>query len=57
LYGDYASGDVKLQDSMTEFAWISADEVGKYDLIEGIDDEIKMLDKFLKEGKMIEWGN
>jgi hypothetical protein len=26
-------------------------------LIEGIDEEIRMLDKFLKEGKMIEWGS
>ena len=57
LYADWAGGEVKLEDSMTEFAWISADEVSKYDLIEGIDEEIKMLDKFLKEGKMIEWGS
>jgi hypothetical protein len=54
LYGDYAGGEVKLQDSMTDYAWISVDEVEKYDLIEGIDEEIRMLDKFLKEGKMIE---
>jgi len=57
LYGDYAGGDVKLQDSMTDYAWVSVDEIDKYDLIEGIGEEIKMLDKFLKEGEMIEWGN
>ncbi|MDD3156220.1 MAG: NUDIX domain-containing protein [Candidatus Pacebacteria bacterium] len=54
LYGDYAGGDVKLQDSMTDYAWVSVDEIDKYDLIEGIGEEIKMLDKFLKEGEMIE---
>ncbi|MDD3808187.1 MAG: NUDIX domain-containing protein [Candidatus Pacebacteria bacterium] len=54
LYADYAGGDVKLQDSMTDYAWVSVDEIDKYDLIEGIGEEIKMLDKFLKEGEMIE---
>ena len=57
LYGDYAGGEVVLEDSMTDYAWISVDEVDNYDLIEGIGEEIEMLDKFLKEGKMIEWGS
>ncbi len=57
LYANYDGGEVKLQESMTEYAWISVDEIDKYDLIEGLDEEIKMLDRFLKEGKMIEWGN
>lgn len=57
LYANYNGGEIKLQESMTEYAWISVDEIDKYDLIEGIDEEIKMLDRFLKEGKMIEWGN
>jgi len=57
LFGDYAGGDIKLDESMTEFAWITVDEVDKYDFIEGIGEEIKMLDHFCKEGKMIEWEN
>jgi ADP-ribose pyrophosphatase YjhB (NUDIX family) len=57
LYANYNGGEIKLQESMSDYAWISVDEINKYDLIEGIAEEIEMLDRFLKEGKMIEWGN
>lgn len=38
---EYESGEAKAGKDFTAVAWISADEVGNYDLIEGIGDEIK----------------
>ncbi|MFZ2484678.1 MAG: NUDIX domain-containing protein [Minisyncoccia bacterium] len=46
---EYVSGEVKLDEDATEFAWISVDEVEKYDFIEGIEDEIRQADNILKE--------
>lgn len=50
-YAEYISGEVTLDDDATEFKWITADEIKHYDLIEGIDEEIRMVDKILKGGK------
>lgn len=51
-YAKYKSGDVVLEEGdSTEHAWISADEVDDYDLIEGIGDEIKEVDEILQEQK------
>jgi len=36
----YKSGDVKLNGEMSDFAWVTAEEAKKYDLIEGIAEEI-----------------
>src|SRR3989344_6883877 len=47
-FAPYVSGEVKLDDDATEFAWITANQVGDYDFIEGIADEIKRIDKILK---------
>lgn len=43
-YCKYVSGDVVLDEDATEFAWITAAEVGKYELIQGIDHEIQMVE-------------
>jgi len=42
----YKSGEVKLDDDATEFAWVTPEEAEKYELIEGIYEEIVMADKF-----------
>lgn len=55
LYADYAGGEVKLSEDMTEYAWVSLEEAKKYDLIDGIYHEIEILDEFLKTGKRMEW--
>jgi len=49
--------EVKLCPALTEFAWVSLEEAKKYDLIEGIYDELAILDNFLKAGKTgeIKW--
>ncbi|MCB9806276.1 NUDIX domain-containing protein [Candidatus Nomurabacteria bacterium] len=47
-FAPYKSGEVKLNDESTEYAWVSVDDLGNYDLITGTDEEIKMVDKILK---------
>lgn len=55
LYGDYDSGEVKLSEDMTSYAWVSFEEAKNYDLIDGIYEEIEMLDRKLKGGEMGTW--
>lgn len=45
---EYVSGDVKHDEDTVESAWVIAKEAEKYDLIEGIYEEIVMNDKLLK---------
>ncbi len=46
---------VKLCNALTEFAWINLEEAKNYDLIEGIYEELEMLDKLLKGGEAGFW--
>ena len=48
FYAPFLSGEVKINDESEDFAWIKASDVGKYDFIEGIDEEIEMVDSILK---------
>lgn len=51
----FSSGKVKLQvDEADDFAWVSFKEAQKYDLIDGILDELYMADLRLK-GKKVVW--
>ena len=47
FYAPFKSGEVRLNPESIDHAWIGADEVQKYELIDGIDEEIKMVDKIL----------
>jgi 8-oxo-dGTP diphosphatase len=47
-FADYQSGEIKLDDDNVEYAWVSIEEAEKYDLISGILEEIKMVDKINK---------
>ena len=49
FYCKYASGEIKYDEDTMNHAWISADEVGNYELIQGIDHEIELADKKLSE--------
>ena len=51
FYCDYKSGKVKLDSESVDFKWVAAREAKKYDLIEGIAEEIAMVDKILKKGE------
>ena len=47
FYCKYASGEVVLDEDAVEFAWITAEEVSSYELIQGIDHEILEVEKRL----------
>ena len=47
-YGDYKSGEVKLNEENTDYAWVSFEEAREYDLVEGLLEEIAMVDKIIK---------
>ena len=55
LFAEHHEGDVKLCKDMTEHAWVTAEEAKNYDLIDGICEEIEMLDKHLKGNDIGEW--
>ena len=57
LYGDCIGEKVKLCNALTEYAWVDIEEVKNYDLIEGIYEELKILDKHLKGGEEMRWGS
>ncbi len=46
---------IKLCNALTEYKWVSLEEAKNYDLIEGIYEELEILDKKLNTGKMDEW--
>jgi len=48
-YCQYKSGEVKLNDENVDYRWASVDEAKNYDLIEGILEEIQMVDEILKK--------
>ena len=45
---NYKSGEVALCKDLTDHAWVSLEGAKKFDLIEGIWDELKMVDEVLK---------
>src|SRR3989344_3775567 len=51
-FAPYVSGEVKLDNDATEFAWITVDKVGDYDLIDGIAEEIRQIDNILNKRKL-----
>ena len=55
MYGDYEKGEVKLCHALTEYAWVSLAEAKDYELIDGIYDELVLLDSILKTGKKSVW--
>jgi len=55
FYADYTEGKVVLDDESVDFKWVSLEEARSYDLIEGIYEELVMLDNLLKGNKIIGW--
>ncbi len=56
LWTESKEGDVRLCNALTEYKWVTLEEAKNYELIEGIYEELEILDKRLKTGKMDEWG-
>ncbi len=55
LWAESAEGEVRLCSALTDYRWVSLEEAKNYDLIEGIYEELEILDKKLKTGKTYEW--
>jgi len=55
LFADHHEGEVKLSSELTEYAWVTLEEAKNYDLIEGIYEELEMLDRHLKGGEIGTW--
>jgi 8-oxo-dGTP pyrophosphatase MutT (NUDIX family) len=51
FFAPYLGGDVVLSDEDTEYRWIGVDELDTIELIDGIGEEIKMVDEILKQRK------
>ena len=47
FYAPYQSGKVKLDKDNIDFAWVTYKEAKKYDLVEGLLEEIEMVEKIL----------
>ncbi|MCL5094019.1 MAG: NUDIX domain-containing protein [Patescibacteria group bacterium] len=52
---EYADGKIKLDEDMTDHAWVTYEEAKKYDLIDGILDEIYLAERKLVGEKDVEW--
>lgn len=48
-FAKYKSGEIKHDDETIGSAWVTPEEAKKYDLIDGILEEIEMVEKILKE--------
>ncbi len=57
LFAEHEHGDVKLCPALTDHAWIKLEEAKNYELIEGIYEELEMLDNHLKGKKLGVWKN
>jgi 8-oxo-dGTP pyrophosphatase MutT (NUDIX family) len=55
LYADHKDGDVTLSKDLTDHAWVTLEQAKNYQLIEGIYEELVMLDNLLKGKKVDEW--
>ena len=57
LFADHLEGEVILNEESVDYAWVSLEEAKEYDLIEGIYEELEMLDELLKNRRSKEWSN
>ncbi|MBX4189263.1 NUDIX domain-containing protein [Candidatus Parcubacteria bacterium] len=52
FFAPYVSGEVKLDPDTIDYKWVTLSELKDFDLIKGLEDEIKMVDDILKERKI-----
>jgi len=50
LYAHPTKDTIRLCEALTEYAWVDLEEAKNYDLIDGIYEELEILDKKLKTG-------
>lgn len=49
FYAPWKSGETILNSENVDYAWVAYEQIKDYDLIEGIPDEIKLVDEILKK--------
>jgi len=47
FYAPFKSGEIKLSDGNVDYKWVTHKEAKKYDLVEGLIDEIKMVNDII----------
>lgn len=52
LWGEPVGDSVRLCHALTDYKWVSLEEAKEYDLIDGIYEELEILDKRLNTGEM-----
>ena len=57
LYASPLSDNVRLNNALTEYAWVDLEGAKKYELIDGIYEELEILDNYLKTGKRGAWNS
>jgi len=55
LFAQTLEGEIKLCKSLTDYKWVSLEEAKEYELIEGIYEEIEMLDNLLNDIEQRIW--
>lgn len=55
LWAEPSDEEIQLCSALTDFKWVNLEEAKNYDLIEGIYEELEILDQQLKTGKTEEW--
>jgi len=55
LWAEPVGENIRLCNAMTDYKWVDLEEAKNYDLIEGIYEELEILDKKLKIGKTESW--
>ncbi len=55
LWAEPIGENIKLCNALTDYKWVNLEESKNYELIEGIYEELEMLDKKLKKGNVVEW--
>ena len=48
-FAKYKSGEVKLDADSIDYKWVTLEEAKSYDIIDGIWEEIEMVDKIIKK--------
>lgn len=55
LWAEPVGEEIRLCSALTDFKWVNLEEAKDYDLIEGIYEELEILDRKLRTGKTGEW--
>lgn len=55
LFANPVGENIKICPSLTEYAWVTLEEAKNYELIEGIYEELEMLDRLLKGESVDAW--